>query len=133
MTQTLKELKEIFSDRIQFDFGKSLIEFTPSEFDIHVYPVDYGNKFPFIESVATNCLEMALIGIPSLVTRGGAGNWPELVSAGLVYEVDWEDSLTILNAIKTIQDQDFSRDSSQNFRLAIDIQTNLSNHLKYII
>jgi hypothetical protein len=42
----------------------------------------------FIEGININVLEMACLGIPSLITIGGSKTWPDLLELGIVREVD---------------------------------------------
>ena len=85
-----KTLKIEFGDRIQFEIGKKIEDIAFTQNDVNVFPVNYGIGAKFIESVSLNCLEMACIGIPSIITKGGADTWPELTKIGIFYEVDWQ-------------------------------------------
>jgi glycosyltransferase involved in cell wall biosynthesis len=125
-------LKSIFGNRIEFIFGTTINDFVPSDGDIHFYPVDYGNKSPAIESVSTNCLEMALLGVPSVVTIGGTSNWIELKELGLVYEVDWEIPESIRLGIKDCKQINISRVDFTSLANAINIESNLNSHLSYL-
>lgn len=124
-------LKGIFGQRISFSFGKSLSAYSPEGRDIHVYPVDYGSSIPFVESVSTNCLEMALLGVPSLVTKYGTKNWPELVEAGVIHEVDWSDIDSVRNGVKSCYITSVEKSKFQAAVRAIDIQNNLKLHVKF--
>ena len=126
------ELIDIFNGRIEFIFGKTLKEFTPMPGDIHVYPVDYGVDAIAIESVSTNCLEMALLGIPSMVTNRGAANWPELTHSGLVQEIDWENSESISNGIEKCKKINFEQINFEQIKNSIDIERNLEAHFSYL-
>lgn len=118
-----------FGSRIEFIFGKSLIDFVPSDSDLHIYPVDYGKQSDFVESVSTNCLEMALLGVVSVVTVGGTGNWPELKELGLVVEVNWENPDSIRSAVSTARRINVNHDQMDRVRAQINIANNLSQHL----
>ena len=113
-------------------FGTTLSDFTPSEGDIHFYPVDYGNNAHAIESVSTNCLEMALLGVPSIVTQGGVSNWMELRALGLVHEIDWENEESILTGIDYCKQINISSIEFKSMADAINIESNLIAHLKYL-
>jgi hypothetical protein len=58
---------------------------------VHIYPVNYGSSAKFIESVSLNCLEMACLGVPSVVTKGGLSTWQDLQEFGIFVEVDWDE------------------------------------------
>lgn len=126
------ELIDIFDGRIEFIFGKTLKEFTPMPGDVHVYPVDYGVDAIAIESVSTNCLEMALLGIPSMVTNRGAANWPELTHSGLVQEIDWENSESISNGIEKCKKINFEQINFEQIKNSINIERNLEAHFSYL-
>ena len=89
-----------FGSRIQFEIGKRIEDVAFKANDINVYPVNYGPQAPFIESISINCLEMACLGIPSLITQSGSETWPELVEMGLLYEVDWNNPESLDSALE---------------------------------
>ena len=130
--EVVNNLKSEFGNRIEFIFGTTLSSFIPEIRDIHFYPVDYGSSSPAIESVSTNCLEMALLGVPSVVTYGGASNWTELRSAGLVCEIDWENPESIILGIKDCKQINVASNEFTKIVNAIDIERNLIEHLNYL-
>ena len=130
--EVVKKLTDIFGVRIQFMFGKTLADFTPQLGDINIYPVDYGLNAPAIEAVSTNCLEMALLGIPSIVTIGGTNNWPEIRTVGLVQEVDWEKTSSILEAIARCREVSIPYGNFKYVLNKIDIESNLKAHQRYL-
>jgi hypothetical protein len=75
---------------------------------------------------------MALLGVPSIVTQGGVSNWMELKALGLVYEVDWENEESIRQGIDHCKQINISRIEFKSMADAIDIESNLSSHLKYL-
>lgn len=129
----VSEFNSIFGKRIEFIFGKTLQSYLPKVGDIHIYPVDYGFSARAIEAISTNCLEMAQIGIPSLVTRGGTDNWPELVRLGIVIEVDWEDTDQLYKALQKCEATNLSESTLNEISKLIDIKNNLIAHRKYNI
>lgn len=128
----INKLKSVIGNRIEFIFGTSINDFIPSNGDIHFYPVDYGNNSPAIESVSTNCLEMALLGVPSVVTEGGTLNWIELRELGMVCEVDWDKSESINLGINNCRHVKISSLEFTKMANAIDIEGNLNAHLSYL-
>jgi hypothetical protein len=129
--EIVADLKSKFGQRVLFSFGKSLSSYVPEGRDIHIYPVDYGTTIPFVESVSTNCLEMALLGVPSLVTRYGTKNWPELVEAKIIHEIDWSDLESIRNGVKNCYALSVDKSKFQMAVSAIDINNNLKLHLEF--
>lgn len=99
--KTVSELKTEFGSRIQFEIGKKIEDIVFEVGDINIYPVNYGPHARYIESISINCLEMACLGIPSLVTCGGCSTWPELLEMGFFYEVDWSCSKCVKLALES--------------------------------
>lgn len=128
----VNDLKDIFGERITFVLGKNLDHFNPQPGDIHIYPVDYGLNAPAIESVSTNCLEMAMLGIPSLVTLGGTANWLELKDCGFIHEVNWQSRESILEGIESCRNLTVTHELLDKIAQAVDISNNLSLHSSYI-
>jgi glycosyltransferase involved in cell wall biosynthesis len=128
----VKNLKSMFGNRIEFIFGTTMSDFIPSEGDVHFYPVDYGTNSHAIESVSTNCLEMALLGVPSIVTEGGVSNWMELRALGLVHEINWENEDSILEGIDNCKQINISSNEFEIMANAINIESNLIAHFKYL-
>ena len=124
--------RQSFGERIEFIIGKSPQYFTPKTNDIHVYGVDYGQGFKFPESVSTNCLEMAYLNIPSMVTAGGAANWPELKGKNLIYEVNWENEKCVIEVISKISLSASNRGVPVEFREAVSVERNISEHLAFL-
>ena len=128
----VKYLKDNFGSRVTFIFGKNLNGYVPQVNDIHIYPVDYGSNAPAIESVSTNCLEMALLGIPSLVTAGGTANWLELKAYGFIHEVNWNDEEAIVQSIKRSRGLIVTSELLDRVATATNISNNLYAHLEYV-
>jgi hypothetical protein len=120
--EELAALKFEFGARIEFEIGKKIEDIEFSHGDINIYPVDYGHKAKFIESISINCLEMAGVGIPSLVTKHGVETWPELVESGIFLEVDWEKNEDFLAAIEAAAKLKIDL---EKIRSVISIESNL--------
>ena len=119
----LSELNIDTLNRITCVIGKSVsqIDFLPG--DLLLYPADYGKKNSFIEGVSINVLEMACIGVPSVISNG-VETWPELFELGIFQTVDWADIRLVADLIQ----KDFrvmSSDQVLNSRRLIDINNNL--------
>lgn len=121
----LSNLESSLRGRISVEIGKSVsnIEFYPT--DIHLYPADYGIHALFVESISLNVLEMACLGIRSIVTATGTGTWPELTGLGIVIEADWSNIPKTASLIADLP-RCLDEDSAQAARKLIDIRNNLS-------
>ena len=124
-TDYLSNLEPSLRGRISVEIGKSVsnIEFYPT--DIHLYPADYGIHALFVESISLNVLEMACLGIRSIVTATGTGTWPELAELGIVIETDWSNISKTASLIADLPPY-LEEDSAQAARKFIDIRNNLS-------
>lgn len=118
-----------FGTRVEFIVGKRVEDVAFRSGDIHVYPVDYGPSAKFTESVSINCLEMACLGIPSLVTQYGTDTWPELVELGLLVEVDWNNRESIQSSLRQAMKFQASEAIVSRAREVISIRRNVSELL----
>ena len=109
--------------------GKSFRDYEPSFGDVHLYPANYGDSARFIESISINCLEMASVGIPSFISKGGLLTWPEFLHNPLFIEVDWLDNIATVQKIYDsfnvrVDDSELSR---------IRRITSVENHTTYLL
>jgi len=125
-----ENLESRFSGRIEFAIGKTIESLSFTDRDINIYPVNYGANAKYIESISLNCLEMACLGIPSLVTRGGNETWPDLVSLDLLHEVDWDNRQEVVNKISELSENRFSESTSATARELISVKKNLMQILR---
>lgn len=122
----LINLEKNLIDRISCEVGKSLSQINFYSGDLHIYPANPNathSEF-FVEGVSINVLEMACLGVPSLITKGGADTWPELVDFGIISEVDWSN----LSAVAKIIERDFTAPPAKVIELCrslLDIGRNL--------
>jgi glycosyltransferase involved in cell wall biosynthesis len=114
--------------RISFQVGKSFSSYEVKFGDIHIYPTNYGNNFDFIESVSINCLEMACIGVPSMITEGGLSTWPELQNSPFIVEVNWHNINEGAIEIKKKAEYVFSENEVTQVREML----NISHHINFI-
>lgn len=119
-----------FGERLEIVIGKTLDNFAPRSGDVHVYPVDYGTHFKFVESIATNCLEMAAVGVPSIVTGGGKSNWPELSTSLIVQFVFWNDLNSITTALRFLENLSIETAKFNQILKSISIFSNLKLHFQ---
>ena len=122
----LVNLESSLRNRIQTVVGRSISEIEFKEGDLHLYPASYGDN-NFVEGISINVLEMACLGIPSIVTKNGCVTWPELYDLGLVYEVDWGKIDAIVNITTQIN---IKLNNVTNVRSIIDIKNNLNQILE---
>lgn len=108
-------------DRIEIIAGKTLSSYKPRRGDVHLYPANYGNGAKFIESVSLNCLELACVGTPTLLTKGGLETWPDLVGYRIFHETDWQDYLKVSNQILEISSINLAEDTVRILASQIDI------------
>lgn len=125
----VNDLISEFGSRVDFVIGKRVQDVVFRSGDIHVYPVDYGLSAKFTESVSINCLEMACLGIPSLVTQNGTDTWPELVELGLLIEVDWNKNESIRASLLQALEFRASAATVSRAREIISIRRNISELL----
>ncbi len=116
--------------RIEFVVGKSVSQIEFKLGDLLLYPANYGPESRFTEGVSLNVLEMASLGIPSLITKNGCQTWPELLKSGIVREVDWKNLKEVANMIGT-EIMIPSLLEVKNYREILDITHNLSLHLSF--
>jgi glycosyltransferase involved in cell wall biosynthesis len=72
--------------------GKTVANIVRVPGDVHIYPTRYGDNIDLIEGISLNCIEMACMGIPSVISENGSSTWPEKVLEGVFTETDWMDS-----------------------------------------
>jgi glycosyltransferase involved in cell wall biosynthesis len=106
--------------------GKTIATYRPQRGDIHLYPANYGDA-EYIESVSLNCLELACLGVPTLLTRNGLGTWPDLLEFGIFHETEWEDMGKIADQILSISSLSFPSEIVDSLALKIDIHNQLGN------
>lgn len=123
--ELLSKFDDQLLSRFKFEIGKSLSHIKFKKGDIHIYPANYGSKNVFIEGVSINVLEMACLGIPSLITKGGSGTWPELLELGIITEVDWNDLPQVTSCIHELSQSSVSNKTKQ-CRELIDIRNNIN-------
>jgi glycosyltransferase involved in cell wall biosynthesis len=119
----LSELNIDTLSRITCVIGKSVsqINFYPG--DLLLYPADYGKENKFIEGVSINVLEMACVGVPSMISNG-TETWPELFELGIFQTVDWTDIRLVANFIQN-NFKTISSDQVLKSRKLIDVNNNL--------
>jgi glycosyltransferase involved in cell wall biosynthesis len=123
-TNYLLNLDENFRKRVTCVIGKSISQIDFKQGDLHLYPANYGKNSKFIEGISINVLEMAALGVPSLITKGGAETWPELIKLGIVIEVDWNELDSVANFIKKFKTSFYGTDREE-IRSIVNIENNL--------
>lgn len=93
------QLQKVLGGRLQIVVGKSVNELGFFDGDVHLYPTQYGASSKVTESISLNCLEMAGMGIPSVITEGGQITWTEGVFKRIFLEVDWFNNIEVVNQI----------------------------------
>ena len=98
----VKDLRPILGNRLKIISGKSINEIKFFQGDIHIYPTQYPFDPSFAESISLNCLELAVVGIPSFVTKGGQQTWTESIFMNFFIEVNWSDVSGVAKKIRSI-------------------------------
>lgn len=112
-------------NRFSIIAGKTIATYQPQPGDIHLYPANYGEA-EYIESVSLNCLELACLGVPTLLTKNGLGTWPDLLEFGIFHETEW-DMDEIADQILTVSSLRFTSEIVDSLVLKIDIHNQLGN------
>jgi len=123
------EIRKTLGDRLGFVEGKSFGDLELFEGDVHLYPSQYGKQVNRFESVSINCLEMACLGIPSLVTIGGNLTWREHEFSKIFIEVDWSNLEDVASKIKETSKIRFDSTDLHYFKGKIDVK----NELKAVV
>jgi hypothetical protein len=123
-----QNLPDSLTSRLEIVIGKTFKDYVPRLGDVHLYPADYGSS-EFIESISINCLEMASVGVPSCVTKGGLATWPEFSNNEIVKEIEWvnlsEAAQIILNCSQ-IQFSDLELEKVRDF-------ISIKNHINTLV
>ena len=83
----MDNLNKNLINRVEFVVGKSISQVQFASGDLLVYPANYGLHSLFTEGVSINVLEMACIGIPSLISKNGNTTWAELSKLNIVHNL----------------------------------------------
>ena len=123
-----QNLPDSLTSRLEIVIGKTFKDYVPRLGDVHLYPADYGSS-EFVESISINCLEMAAVGVPSCVTKGGLATWPEFSNNEIVKEIEWvnlsEAAQIILNCSQ-IQFSDLELEKVRDF-------ISIKNHINTLV
>jgi glycosyltransferase involved in cell wall biosynthesis len=114
-----------FRRRITVVEGKAIDSLVPRLGDVHIYPANYGPKSRFVESVSLNCLEMACLGIPTLLTENGLGSWNDLRGTNIFHQVNWANHLDVTHAILEVSQHNFDSSEIEFLRSKITIMQQL--------
>lgn len=125
----LTNLRNEFGERIEFQIGGSFSSYVPMQGDVHFYAAQYGEKAKYIESISLNCLEMASVGTPSVVTRGGLNTWPDLSKMKLFWECNWNNEEHVVASILEASRIHLSQQEISHIRNLIDVNRNLTGIL----
>ncbi len=123
--------EKVGANRVEIIEGANLQKFIPRKGDLHVYPSQYGIRAKFTEPISLNCLEMALLGTPSLVTESNENTWPEIYEKGFFIGVSWENRIN-LGAVLTEKTLSHVSDSQGHIRHLVSISNNVNAHLSYL-
>jgi hypothetical protein len=119
------ETLEKNKSRLSVIEGKTFSDIQKYAGDVHIYATNYGSCVDIVESVSLNVLEFASIGVPSLISKHGSSTWPELVTIGLLKEVDWSNLLEVSEAIRNATAFTLNAVELETVRNIISVQANL--------
>jgi glycosyltransferase involved in cell wall biosynthesis len=106
--------------------GKPISAYKPRLGDVHIYPANYGTDAKYIESVSLNCLELACLGVPTLLSKGGLSTWPDLTSLEIFHETEWRNLNQIALEILRISNIRFSDEIIHKVRNEVDIRNQIN-------
>jgi hypothetical protein len=129
----LPVLTDRFGKWLEIVTDKTVSSYSPVQGDIHLYPADYGVGAKFIESMSLNCLELACLGTPTLLTKKGLLTWPKFENSKLFWEVDWKSHTEIVTRVNDSLSNPASPDEISNARATIDITRQVINITNYLI
>lgn len=116
--------------RVSILSGKTISSYEPRPGDVHLYPANYGEAAKYIESVSLNCLELACIGIPTLLSKNGLDTWPDLISFEIFHETDWVNQEEVVEKILSISSLSFQPETVETIASIIDIKNQLGHLVK---
>jgi len=119
-------LDQDIRERVTVVAGKTMAAYQPRLGDVHLYPANYGEAAKYIESVSLNCLELACVGVPTLLTRDGLGTWPDLSNFAVFHETDWKNYSEIARQILEISEMVFGDAVVSELSSKIDIRNQLT-------
>jgi len=117
-------LESNFGKRASIEIGKSISQIDFFATDLHLVPLNYGKDAVFIESISLTVLEMACMGIRSIISEGGNTTWPELKELGFLIEANWDDPISTANKILSSRSS-VKEQKILEARNLIDIKNNL--------
>lgn len=126
----VSELRATLGDRLRIISGKSINQIQFFSGDIHVYPTQYPFNSSSTESISLNCLELAVVGIPSLITHGGQLTWTESEFYNYFIEVDWNDTAEVAKKIQYASLEPICRRTHSRLLELVDINNEINELLK---
>jgi hypothetical protein len=121
----IESLPESVRKRVNVISGKTVASYNPLKGDVHVYPANYGEAAQYVESVSLNCLELASLGIPTLLTKWGLDTWPDLEEFGIFQETDWSDMDDLVEKVLKLSSVEYSSDQIESMRRIIDLNNQI--------
>lgn len=118
--------------RVDIIEGANLQYFEARDGDIHIYPAQYGPKAQYVEPISLNCLEMAALGVPTLVSQSLEDTWPELTALGIFTPVNWL-NLELSGLSVLFEKHRITSYEIDFIRKTISIESNIQEHLNHLI
>lgn len=127
---SLQELGERLTSRLTVISGKSVAYLKSRPGDVHIYPASYGKEAKHIESVSLNCLELASIGVPTILTKNGTHTWPDLNDFGIFFETDWSDMDEVARIVQKASLMRVESLDVEKIRELISIRNNINELIR---
>ncbi len=125
----LSNVSSQLRNRANIVAGKSIATYIPRDGDVHLYPANYGGSAKYVESVSLNCLELACLGVPTLLTKHGLGTWPDLAPFHIFCEIEWSDIDSVANQVLMVSQRRFTQEEIVEISSIIDINNQINNLL----
>lgn len=124
---SLDSLESSIRERFQVIAGKTVSSLKPQFGDVHIYPANYGSETNYVESVSLNCLELASLGIPTILSQFGTSTWPDLRKFCIFHECSWENMDEVVSQVIKASLQRIEQTDLRQIRNLISIENNIQN------
>lgn len=127
---SLDSLGSSVRERFQIVSGKTVSSLSPQFGDVHIYPANYGSETNYVESVSLNCLELASLGIPSILSQFGTSTWSDLSEYSIFHECSWEYFDDVAKKVIKASKMRYKSDQLREIRKIISIKNNIQNLIR---
>lgn len=116
--------------RIEILEGKTVADIQRVPGDVHIYPTQYGRDVELIEGISLNCIEMACMGIPSVISEHGSSTWTEKILTSFFFETNWDSQEMTVQRILSASERcrELSKSQIVSIRELFDISNQFSTY-----